>query len=688
MKNLLGFLFFSLLSMYCSFAAYGEIAYSVNNSTGAIESIRIVDDPYSMEWLTATDGSQYPWVNEGYGWGLGFMSLCNGTETKTVKWNKPVCDGDGGHVAYSADGVRINVDRSLKNGELTEKYTFTNTTDKPLKLSDIGIYAPFNDNYPDAATCLTNRTNVHIWSGGNAAYINAMKMGGGAPNLGLVVTSGAIKGYEIFERGLNRQNSQQRGVFALKLPDMTLQPRNSEEIEWTIFSHSGENDFKQKAVAKGCPIISSDAYTYCVGDTAKIKVDAISSDGVFKVGDKTYTPVAGKDGLTADIPLEAPGECKVEFVYGNGKSTFAELMVFPSFEKLIDSRVDFILHHQQMNDKNDPRFGAFMVYDNDGDSIYLNNTRNCNPPDRDEGRERVGMGVMLAKYYQLNPKKEVKDALLRYYDYLRNKLQDDDYNTFSTVNHKCENRGYNYPWVANFYFQLYKITKDKKYALDGYKTMQALFRHFGYGFYCIEMPVRLGLEVLKEAGLDKEYAKLREDYIKTGDIFVANSVNYPKHEVNYEQSIVAPAVNFLLQIYQVTGDEKYLDEAKRQLPILEAFNGFQPSYHLNDIAVRHWDDYWFGKSEMFGDTFPHYWSAGTGAVFYLYTQITGDPVYMDRAKNVVNNNLCLFTPDGRGYCAYVYPEKVDGKPGKFYDSYANDQDWALVYYMLIHHNLL
>lgn len=64
-----------------------------------------------------------------------------------------------------------------------------------------------------------------------------------------------------------------------------------------------------------------------------------------------------------------------------------------------------------------------------------------------------------------------------------------------------------------------------------------------------------------------------------------------------------------------TGIQKYLDGAKQQMPALEAFNGNQPSYHLNEIAIRHWDGYWFGKREMWGDTFPHYWSTLTGAAF-------------------------------------------------------------------------
>lgn len=382
MTKKLDILIYFIIFMACSISAYGEVSYAINPSSGAIASLKIVDDPYSMEWLTLTDGSQYPWVDERYGWGLGFMTL-NGNNTNTIKWDKSNCIVNGNNVNYSVDGVNVNVNRYLRDGDLIERFIFSNTTEETIELTDIGVFTPFNDNYPDAATCLTNRTNVHIWEGGNAAYVNAMRMGGTPPHLGLVVTKGAIKGYEILERGLDRQNSQQRGVFALKLPDMILAPGESEVFEWNIFSHSGEDDFRKKAVEKGCPILSSPAYTYCQGNTAKIKVKTLSDNALFSVGDKIFDPVKLSDGFAVEIPMYASGACRVEFEYDGGKVTFAEFIVMPSFEKLIDSRVDFIINHQQMNDKNDPRYGAFMVYDNDGDSIYLNNTRNCNPPDRD-----------------------------------------------------------------------------------------------------------------------------------------------------------------------------------------------------------------------------------------------------------------------------------------------------------------
>ena len=41
----------------------------------------------------------------------------------------------------------------------------------------------------------------------------------------------------------------------------------------------------------------------------------------------------------------------------------------------------------------------------------------------------------------------------------------------------------------------------------------------------------------------------------------------------------------------------------------------------------------------------------------------------------------MISPDGRGSCAYVYPETINGQRGKYADPWANDQDWGLYYYI-------
>ena len=118
--------------------------------------------------------------------------------------------------------------------------------------------------------------------------------------------------------------------------------------------------------------------------------------------------------------------------------------------------------------------------------------------------------------------------------------------------------------------------------------------------------------------------------------------NYPAHEVDYEQSIVAPAAIYMCELYQITGEETYLAEAARQLQVLELFQGDQPDYHLNQVAIRHWDGYWFGKRKLLGDTFPHYWSSLSGWAYRAAGQIPQLEAYGRRAEATLRGVLSLF----------------------------------------------
>ncbi len=156
-------------------------------------------------------------------------------------------------------------------------------------------------------------------------------------------------------------------------------------------------------------------------------------------------------------------------------------------------------------------------------------------------------------------------------------------------------------------------------------------------------------------------------------------INYPPSEVNYEQSIVAPAANILLQAYKIFGNEKYLKAVEKQMEILSLFNGRQPDYYLFETAIRHWDGYWFGKRRMLGDTFPHYWSVLTGQVYKTYAKILKDTEIDEKGEASIRGCLNLFDEEGFGSCAMVYPKTINGKQAEYYDPWANDQDWALYY---------
>jgi hypothetical protein len=160
-------------------------------------------------------------------------------------------------------------------------------------------------------------------------------------------------------------------------------------------------------------------------------------------------------------------------------------------------------------------------------------------------------------------------------------------------------------------------------------------------------------------------------------------LDYPRAEVNYEQSIVGPAVQLLAELYLATGENRYLEGAKMQMPLLEAFAGRQPDSRLYEISIRHWDDFWFGKHRVYGDTMPHYWSAINALAFAYYGIATKDAEWLQRADAVVKGNLSLFTPDGAGSAAHLHAFATNGQRGERNDPWANDQDWALVYLLMM-----
>ena len=680
------------LSLICFFVSTllspQKIETTLNHETGAISRIYINNDVRNMNWILATDGSQYKWIGKEYGWGLGYFTLVTNQDSIQQIWNTPtsiVQKGDRTTVTYVIGDIRLSVARYPQKDDFIEEYTFSNTGNKKYWLKEIGINTPFNDNYPDAATCNTSRTNAHIWPGENAAYVNATHMSGYPPNLGLVLITGSVKSYEIKERSRENSNSDARGVIILNPENILLEPGKSNMLSWRIFSHKGYSDFLDKALVAGSIVASSDKYVYEIGDTAHVifKSNVLLNNTQVR---KNGTPIAfikKERSIFINDLITTKGEMTYELHYGNDKKTHVSCLAISSEKGLLERRAQFIINHQQMNKLEDKRNGAYMVYDNEKNEIFLNDQSSVSPQDRDEGAERLGMGVFLALQYQLTKDELIKESLLKYARFIRNKLQDENYNTWSMVGHIGRNRGYNYPWVANFYFEMFKVTGDRQFLKDGYGTLRAMYRNFGFGFYAIDYSVQKSLSRLRENNLKTEADSLLINFRKTGEIFLKNGCNYPKHEVNFEQSISAPSVMLLCELYLVTGEKKYLEGAKIQMPLLEAFAGLQPSYHLNEIAIRHWDAYWFGKREMWGDTFTHYWSTLNGYAYSLYAKCTNNRSYQKRAENIVRNNLSLFFEDGKASCAYVYPYKVNDRFAQFYDPFANDQDWALVYYLMV-----
>lgn len=570
-------------------------------------------------------------------------------------------------------------------GNLREKYSFRNATamDFFLRKNEIGIAVPFPDNYVSADICMTERCHAHIWCGGETTYIYGLRMGGKAPHLGLVLCRGAVNRYSL-ERN-EEASSNDRGSIILHPEISCLKPGESYIVEWELFWFEDRDAFLRRMnqfvhvidVRIDRPIrFSQETLNMHISHLGTAKKEI----GVWRNGMPVTYRTKERDGVTwieVMYSQECPEEEEWQIRIGASHTTARTLIISP-IDKLAESRCDFITGKQQCRNEGSKLLGAFLIYDNEEKKQYysLNDDHNA-------GRERVAMGVLLAACLQKRKKPAWEQGLELFTKYVYRELYDDKtgivYNDAGRNNQW--HRLYNYPWMAVFFMERYKLYGKQQDLLETVQIIRSYYEQGGRKFYAIGIPVMESVKLLEKAGAVNQAAELTGLYRQHADLIAETGLSYPAHEVNYEQSIVAPAVMLLLQVYELTGTEKYLQAAEEQMEVLKLFNGRQPDYHLFETAIRHWDGYWFGKRRTLGDTFPHYWSALSGLAFKYYAQITGDRQYLDMAEASLRGVLSMIREDGSASCAYVYPTAVNGVPAGYADPWANDQDWGMYFYL-------
>ena len=620
---------------------------ALDEGTGALARLAHPSDAHGMNWVCAQ--ADNAWFPRSYGWGLGHLAMPG--YPAAPRWETPLAI-DGLTARYRIGVLAITVSRTPRGEWLDEVYCFENTGAVELPIWGIGLCTPFNDNYPDAPTCVTKRCNAHLWCGGHVAYVCALRMGGTGPHLGWVLTEGNIGGYSIQGRGLLTAGSNTRGIIVMNAAGTTLKPGESLRLAATMFWHNGWDDFLTKArTIPGFVEVSAEHYTLVSGEKPKVTVSASAAT--------LGTPVAETDGER--IPVSLPG----------GRETWLLIQRVADVAALVRGRAVFIAEKQLVRDAADPLHGAILSYDNDTRARFHNPAW----ADQGEGREHIGMGVLLARAGKRWQDAALLDAAKLNRRFVLDKLQDADGTVYDSARDRTTQRLYNYPWVAQLHLELGD--------LDGcLRTIRQYYARGGAKFYAFPIPMLDAVTAFRAAGRQAEAEELLTLFRSHADRIVATGTDIPAHEVNYEQSIIGPAMLIPLEVYLLTREAKYLHCAEAFLPLLDAFNGRQPDHHLNDIAIRHWDGFWFGRLKLWGDTFPHYWSALTGWVFYRYWQATGSAEHRRRGREILLGNLSAFRPDGSASCAYLYPDAVNGNPARCWDPLANDQDWAMVFLLL------
>ncbi len=642
-----------------------------DKESGTIGKISLVNDVNNMNWC-ASDGK----------WGRPHNETFN---DEFEEWRERINfelsefreDENSAISVYSNGYIDVTVERTFdKDGNLREKYTLKNPRYADLFLSEhnFAIEVPLNDRYTYADECMIHHCNAHIWCGHNTTYINALKMGPSNENLGLVVVKGAFNSYSV-----QNCKSNSRGIFLLNIAPTELKEGEEHIVEWVVFPHRGKADFKEKA--KGYPSfidIAAEHYTLFRGE--RICFTAQSCEGCEDVS--IYDADGGIpfscEGGTVTVSYLPPrlGEYRIWIRIG-AHLTFADFILKESFETLVENRVRFIVERQQYLREGSKLDGAFLIYDNKQEHLIFEECLG----DHSASRERLGMILLLGKYLQRHCNERYFHAYIKAVEYVKRELFDEKTGNVYADLGKSDKRVrlYNAPWVSTLFTEAYLLTGEKIY-LDYVMTLLENYYRIGGGkFYPNGISLLKTARAFKAAKTEVEYNAAVEMLGGHVDNMIKNKTSYPRHEVNFEQTIVSPAATFISEFAELTGDKKYAEEARPHIEVLERFNGSQPSFHLNEIPIRYWDDFWFGDSMLMGDTFPHYWSCLTARSFYAYYKVSGDKEYLDSAKECMRNCMCLFSDGGRGSAAYIYPYKLGKAFGERYDNWANDQDFALYF---------
>ena len=236
-----------------------------------------------------------------------------------------------------------------------------------------------------------------------------------------------------------------------------------------------------------------------------------------------------------------------EFVIrAGGVQTKAEFFVQIPFRELARKRAEFITQKQQYNCEGSALDGAYLIYDNQDKCLIFDELWS----DYNASRERLVMGIFIAKYLQYDPDPKIYESLMKYYKFVTREFYDEEtgevYNDIGKD--PTRKRLYNAPWMSVFVMEMYNLTEDTEYLNKMYKLLEVYYSIGGERFYPNGLSLYETVEALRKAGMNDKAEKLTKMYRRHVDNIIKIGYNYPEHEVMYEQTIVTPAALMLAQM--------------------------------------------------------------------------------------------------------------------------------------------
>lgn len=619
------------------------------------------------------------WHSVEHAWGSGYIIA----DSFAGRWNAPsTVRVDSERVtAAHAIGEQLAVEVERQGGDsYRETYRFRNISGRAIRITSLGVQTPFADLYPGAFDALTRRVHAHIFTGGAWAWVAAQPMNGAGRVLGLRVVAGALWSYSVETRNADTV-SNARGHLVLNVTDharkedafggqpvIALEPGEEHILSWEL---NWFDDMAAFVAATDAPGRFS-SLTATIGGS--IAVD-------------TALPVCAADGVDvvqtehgARLTARTPGTYWVQL----GDAARTEVLFHETLEDTLRKRAQYVLQHQRSLERPGLLANAILPVDT--------RTRLTQPTngwsDWTDGSERIGVAIMLQ--HGLNRGwlgADVDDAMDGWAEFAREHLLDDTAAPRrGSQHHHAGIRLYDSPWLSRFFLlRNAQHQRPEDLELAARILERALELGIGrvltIGFSEIALAVATALA---DAGAGARAAHLRDAVVASARSFAARGEDLPGHEVAYEQAIVAPLMNLLIDAHALTGDAELLEAIRVRLPWLLAFGGPQPHARLNGVAIRHWDGYWFGQRRQWGDVFPHYWSALTATVLLRLPAELRTPATDELGHVILHANMANYFADGSATCAFVMPTSVDGVPAHAPDPLANDQDFHLSLWMQLH----
>lgn len=617
------------------------------------------------------------WHTAAHRWGRGFAI----TDRGSFRWGAPHSidtEGNGIRVRHRI-GADLELEVERAGGVLlTESYTLRNTAERTVTVGSLAVSTPWRDLYTSATDSLERACHAHVWTGGSWAWVLAEPMDGAGPLLGLILRSGELWSYSIESRNVGT-GSNVRGHVLLNVtdrarnaaanggqPSYRIEPGEALGWRWEVGFHPDRAAF----LAATDPPARLTAFC---AEAGRPIVFHVNRGMVAEVAGVTHRP---DDAGAISLVGAGRGERHVDLT-GPGIRARTALLWTDPLPSLVRRRVSAVLRRHRDPSADGLRRFAFVALDSEsGLPVHAPDW-----PDTSDGAERVGMAVLVQQARRLGwMDAAVADpALAGYAEFARTHLVRADGTVLrGSLGPYDGSRLYDYPWLAHFFADHYAMFGNDADLAVAVAILTRLADRGGTHFLSIgwaEATARVAA-LLIGAGRRQEGDAIEEPLRRSAAWFAAQGTDLPAHEVNYEQTVVAPLVSLLAR-YGDLDDEAHHAALGRAVCWLTAFGGPQPHVRLNSVPIRHWDGYWFGRERMWGDTFPHYWSIVTAVALAALPAEMQTDALRDHAARIRDAVLVDVAGSDTPTCAFVFPSCVDGRPGFRPDPISNDQDWAL-----------